>query len=129
MLACAFAIAVAGCTDETSTAQAPKFACEPPESYMNDPAFRAALDAQQAEKTKLLVMQEHLLAAIEEMTAATRAAMPGADDAAVKAELEKKPEWVSLQKRLSDAQAALDENRRATTEFVGARMAPKKISK
>ena len=120
---------IGGCSDDPETSGAPRFESDPPSVYMNDPAFRAALDAQQAAKTKLLGSREKLLVQIEQMVDAARAAMPGADDAAVKAELEKKPEWVSLQKRVADLQAALEDNRRATMDIVRERTAPKKISK
>lgn len=120
---------IGGCSDEPETSGTPKFESDPPSVYMNDPAFRAALDTQQASKTKLLGLREKLLVQIEQMADATRAAMPGADDAMVNAELEKKPEWVSLQKRVADLQAALEDNRQATMDIVRERMAPKKISK
>lgn len=71
-----------------------------------------------------------LVAEMRRRIDAVRAAKPGADDAAVKAELERDPEFASLQKRVADLGQAIDENRVRATKLVGERMRSKKgISK
>ena len=49
---------------------------------------------------------------------AMRAKMPGADDEAVKAALEKEAEWMSLYRRIVDLEAANADNRRRTAEVL-----------
>ena len=52
------------------------------------------------------------------MVDAMRAKMPGADDEAVKAALEKEAEWMSLYRRIVDLEAANADNRRRTAEVL-----------
>ena len=49
---------------------------------------------------------------------AMRAKMPGADDDAVLAALEKEAEWGSLRRRIVDLEAANADNRRRTAEVL-----------
>ena len=61
---------------------------------------------------------------------AKKAALPGADDAAVKAALEKDPEWNDLVQRVKDLSTAMKEGGRRMDEVIRRRIAPKKkISK
>ena len=97
---------------------------------MNDPAFQKALAGQRAERMDYLKTRTKLVSAMKAKVDAMRAKMPGADDAAVKAELEKDSEWVSLEERVTDLNTVLEENRSRTTRIVGDRIAPQKeISK
>lgn len=125
------ALFIAGCDSGESAKTAPDAREElpSPAEYMKDPAFRAALDAQSAERKRLYGARENVRDAMAKLVAAQQATMPSADEAAVKAELEKNPEWVSLQKRHAEAEAAIEENRQQTLRKVRERLAPKKISK
>lgn len=118
-----------GCTEEEKPQGALYAPADPPSVYMKDAAFTNALAEKRAARNEVMAAREAVLQRLEKMSADMRAAMPGADDAALLKELEKNPEWNSLRKRLDDAQAALEENRQATTKIARDRIAPKKISK
>ena len=67
---------------------------------------------------------------MEKMIEAKKAELPGADDAALKAALEKDPKWIDLSKRVADLAAAIKESGRRMDEVIRGRVAPKKeISK
>ncbi len=83
-----------------------------------DPAFRARLEDQVAERTRLTAVRGRLAKKMEAMVAAERTARPGADDAAIKAALEEKPEWKSLYARIVDVNAAIEDNRRQSMSIV-----------
>lgn len=121
-----FAVVLTGCSkpDEPS-AKPPVVKADPPSVYMKDKGFRKALEEKRAERTEILGVREKLLAELEKRVDAMRAKMPGADDAAVKKELEKDPEWNSLIKKIEDANLAYDDNRRAATKIVRDRLAPR----
>ncbi len=123
----AMAFSLAGCRPEVEieAAQQPGRA-DPPSVYMKDPAFLKAIDERRAVRLELMGVREKLIAELETRVDAKRAEMPGADDAAVKRELEKDPAWNSLVKRVEDANAALDDNRQKTMSVVSARIAPRK---
>ena len=120
-----FAVVLTGCSREEEPPKPPVMKADPPSVYMKDKDFRAALDEKRAERQQVLGVREKLLAELEKRVDAMRAKMPGADDAAVKKELEKDPEWNSLIKKIEDANAAFDDNRKATTKIVGDRIAPR----
>ena len=101
-----------------------------PEVYMNDPVFRQQLADGRKEREGFLVKRTELVRKLEQMVEAKKAAMPGADDAAVKAALEKDPEWNDLVKRVEDLSTAMKEGSRRMDEVIRQRIAPKKkISK
>ena len=101
-----------------------------PEVYMKDPVFRQQLADGRKEREGLLVKRTELVRKLEQMVEAKKAAMPGADDAAVKAALEKDPEWNDLSKRVEDLSTAMKEGGRRMDEVIRKRIAPKKkISK
>ena len=118
----AWAVLLAGCSREETSASRPGA----PSLDMKDPSFRKALDEKRAERNAVLGLREKLMQELEKRVDAMRAKMPGADDAAVKKELEKDPEWNSLIKRISDADAAFDDNRKATTKLVSERLVPRR---
>ena len=121
------ALFAAGCARDEGVAAAdtaPK--ADPPSVYMNDPVFKKALADRRSERNGILSLRSKLVAKAEKMVEEARAKMPGADDAAVKAELEKNREWVSLVARIEDANKAYEENRLATTKTVRERISPKK---
>ena len=101
-----------------------------PEVYMNDPVFRQQLADGRKEREGFLVKRTELVRKLEQMVEAKKAALPGADDAAVKAALEKDPEWNDLVRRVKDLTTAMNESGRRMDEVIRRRTAPKKeISK
>ena len=101
-----------------------------PEVYMNDPVFRKQLADGRKEREGFALKRTELVKAMEQMIEAKKAAMPGADDAALKAALEKDPEWIDLSKRVVDLTTAIQESGRHMDEVIRGRIAPKKgISK
>ena len=120
---------VAGCQREGSgsaSAAAPK--ADPPDVYMKDPVFQKALADKRQERNGILSVRRRLVEEAEKKVEAMKAKMPGADETAIKAELEKDPEWVSLIARVESANDAYNENRLATTKIVGERISSKKSS-
>lgn len=97
---------------------------------MNDPVFRKQLADGRKEREGFALKRTELVKAMEQMIEAKKAAMPNADSAALKAALEKDPEWVSLEKRVNDLTTAIGESGRRMDEVIRKRVAPKKeISK
>lgn len=120
----ALALALPGCRKEEEPASSS------PEVYMNDPVFRKQLADGRKERTALQAKRAELVKKLEQMVEAKKAALPGADDAAVKAALEKEPEWIDLTKRVVDLTTAITESGRRMDEVIRGRIAPKKgISK
>ncbi len=118
------AFVLTGCQREETAPVAAPTKADPPEVYMKDPVFQKALAEKRAVKNEILARRETLLNELESRVDAMRKAMPGADDAAVKAALEKDPDWNSLVKRIEDLNEAYNDNRKATTKIVGERLAP-----
>ncbi len=97
---------------------------------MQDVAFRNAMKKQVAERKDLARMRDRLVKKMESMVEAMKAKMPDADDAAVKAELEKSAEWMSLYKKVVDINTAIMDNQKKSTKIVGQKMKEQKeISK
>ena len=120
----AFALILPGCRKEDESKSSLS------EAYMNDPVFRKQLADGRKERTAFEVKRSELVAAMEKMIEAKKAAMPGADDAAVKAALEKDPEWIDLKNRVVDLTTAIQESGRRMDGVIRGRIAPKKgISK
>lgn len=119
-----FALAISGCRKEEEPAS------PSPEVYMNDPVFRRELADGRKEREGFLAKRAELVRKLEQMVEAKKAALPGADDAAVKAALEKDPEWNDLVQRVKDLSTAMKEGGRRMDEVIRRRIAPKKeISK
>ena len=94
------------------------------------PATMQKLETLRGERVELAGLRQRVVAQMKAMVDAKRAAMKGADDAAVKAALEKDAEWVSLYKRWQDLNAAIGEKRQAAAGEVRKELAPNgKISK
>lgn len=92
---------------------------------MQDPVYRQQLDDQLAERNRLSAIRGRLVEKMESMVEARRKALPAADDATLKAALEKDPEWCSLRARVVDVNAALEDNRQKSLQVVRSRMAGK----
>lgn len=120
-----FAVVFTGCKPEEPSPKPPVMKADPPSVYMKDKDFRKALEEKRAERAEVLGVREKLLAELEKRVDAMRAKLPGADDEAVRKELEKDPEWNSLIKKIEDANLAYDDNRRAATKIVRDRLAPR----
>ena len=123
-----FAIALPGCREEQKEEKEPVSSSS--DEYMKDPVFRKALADKRAERTDYYQSRTKIVKELEKMVEAKKAAMPGADDAAVKAALEKDPAWLDLVKRVNDLTTAIGENQRQAQGIVRERIAPNtKISK
>ena len=120
------AFALAGCRrgegDAAGRSSPPK--ADPPSVYMKDPAFREALSGQRRERNGLAATRSALEAKMVAKVEAAKARLGTGDTAAVKAELEKDPEWRSLYDRMVDVNKAIDDNRRRTGAIVRNRVAP-----
>ena len=116
----AIAFALPGCRKEEEPSPSS------PEVYMKDPVFRQQLAEGRKEREGFLVKRTELVKKLEQMIEAKKAAMPGADDAAVKAALEKDPEWNDLVQRVKDLSTAMKEGGRRMDEIIRGRIAPKK---
>lgn len=121
-------VCVCGCEKEAPQDVA-ETTVEPASSYMNDPAYAAAKADIMAARANVVAVREKLISEMTQRAEAMRAKMPGADEATVKAALEKDPEWNSLAKRMEDANAAYEDNLSKAHKLIGDRIAPKKISK
>ena len=120
----AFALVFSGCRKEEEPVSSS------PDAYMKDPAFRRELADGRKERTSFEAKRAELVKELEKRIEAKKAAMPGSDDAAVKAALEKDPEWLDLKKRVVDLTTAIKESGRRMDEVIRKRVAPKrKISK
>ena len=123
----ALAIVLPGCRKEKEEEKASPSS---PEVYMNDPVFRKELADGRKEREGYVVSRTKLVREMEKMVEAKKAELPGADDAALKAALEKDPKWIDLSKRVVDLTAAIKESGRRMDEVIRGRVAPRKgISK
>ena len=130
LLVSAFALA-AGCSrDEQGAAPAKAAADGPspvaPEAYMKDPAFRAKLSERNASRAGLANARATVAARMAEMIEAKKKELGTGDEAALKAALEKDPEWNSLHAQCVDANTALEEDRRETLRIVRERLTGQK---
>ena len=122
LFAAAIALAaLAGCTRE---AEQPA-ASEEAQPVMKNPAFRAKLTAQAKERSALAAARGRIVAKMTEMIEAKKKALGTDDEAKLKAELEKDPEWNELYRRCEEANTAIREQRRRTAAAVRERMAKK----
>ena len=122
LFAAAIALAaLAGCTRE---AEKPA-AAEAAQPVMKDPAFRAKLTAQAKERSALAAARGRIVAKMTEMIEAKKKALGTDDEAKLKAELEKDPEWNELYRRCEEANTAIREQRRRTAAAVRERMTKK----
>jgi len=93
---------------------------------MNDEKFLGKLEKMREERLDLMQARAKLVDKMKTMVDAKRAELPGADDAAVKAALERDPEWVSLRRRCEDMNAVIAEANRRSMKTVRERLAPQK---
>lgn len=85
-------------------------------------ARKAELDGKMREsyerRIEIARTRHELADQMKAMVDAMRAKMPGADDDAVLAALEKEAEWASLRRRIVDLETANADNRRRTAEVL-----------
>lgn len=119
-----------GCTnDEENSSTTTQV--DPPSVYMNDPAYTAAKEKVMHARASIVSARETIVAEMEKRWTAAKAQLPeGADAAAIEASLANDPEWISLRKRLDDAQRAHADNLAEAHRIIGERIArPQTISK
>ena len=96
-----------------------------PESYMNDKAFTGKLAERQTEQRRLVRERNAIVERMKAKIVAKRAELGTEDEAKVKAELEKDPEWNELHKRCLEANAKIAEVRKDTLGVVRERLTRK----
>lgn len=119
-LAC---LVLAGCgKDEKAVQQPPP--PHAPENYMNDPEFRGKLA--EARKTHLKLIRDRNVIAdkMQAKIEALRERLKTSDDAKIKAELEKDPEWQELYKQCQEANAKVKAQRQEALGAVRSRLTP-----
>lgn len=93
-----------------------------PDNAAAQAARKAELDAKMREsyerRMEIARTRHELADQMKAMVDAMRAKMPGADDDAVLAALEKEAEWASLRRRIVDLETANADNRRRTGEVL-----------
>lgn len=121
-------VAMCGCTKDEPREQPAQV--DPPSVYTKDPAYLAAKEKVMSERVAVVNARETIVAEMETRWNAARARLPeGASAEAIEASLASDPEWISLRKRLDDAQQSYADNLKEAQRIVGERIAPKKISK
>ena len=114
-------VLLAGCSREEAPApNAPSAVA--PETYMKDKAFRAKLDERNSSRNDLMKAKNAIVSRMIEMIEAKKKELGTSDEAALKAALEKDPEWNSLYARCVDANTALGEHSRETMKIVRERL-------
>ena len=104
----------AGCSREAEPVSTPSAAS----SSAADGAFRDQLKGLRAERTAALAARDTVTAQMKAKVEAVKAKLKTDDEKLIKAELEKDPEWQSLYKRCTDANAAVEEQRQKTLKAV-----------
>ena len=93
-----------------------------PDNAAAQAARKTELDAKMREsyerRMEIARTRHELAEQMKAMVDAMRAKMPGADDDAVLAALEKEAEWASLRRRIVDLETANADNRRRTGEVL-----------
>ena len=112
--------ALAGCSREGEGNAAVSPAA--PESYMKDREFRGRLDGQVAKRAELAKARNAVVERMAAMIEAKKSELGTDDEAALRAALEKDPEWRDLYARCQDANAAIGENRKETMAVVRERL-------
>jgi hypothetical protein len=116
-----FVVTGCGKNENVSPATPPSSA---PASYMKDERFRQDLAERRRERTELARVRNRLTAQMKAMVDKVKAELKTEDPAAVKAVLEKDPQWRSLYQRCADLNTAIAEKRRDAREAVRARISP-----
>lgn len=117
---------LSGCKKEEGSADAAqkpqKLTVSSVAERMADPEYVKKLEAQGAERDGIVAARGKLTVQAQQMLKDMRAKMPGADAAAVKAALEKDPEYLSVVARIKDLSTNLEANRQVTAQLIRERM-------
>lgn len=87
-------------------------------SRLEDPQYRAALDERLDAQKELTKLRYRLVTEMQNKIAAAKERLATEDEAVLKAELEKDPEWNSLYKRVEDLNTALEDERKRAEAVV-----------
>lgn len=85
---------------------------------LEDPQYRAALDERLNAQKELTTLRYRLVTEMQAKIAAAKERLATEDEAVLKAELEKDPEWNSLYKRVEDLNTALEDERKRAEAVV-----------
>ena len=85
---------------------------------MEDPEYVAGLNAHNDVRKELLKTRRSLVGRMEAMIADAKARLGTDDEAVLKVELEKDPEWNSLYNRVVDIDKAVEDNRLRASAFI-----------
>ena len=119
-------VVLAGCRKEEAKPVDPSS----PASYLHDKEFMGSLAVARTEQGRLIQSRNEIARKMVAMIEAKKAEMKTDDLKAVKAELEKDAVWRELHAACTNANAAVESQRRELLDKVRARIAPKKgISK
>ena len=118
-------LCLAGCGERGVPAAAESAPQAAAAHRMEDPVYRRQLEDQIAERNRLSAIRGRLVEKMESMIEAQRRALPAADEAALKAALERDPEWRSLYARVVDVNAALEDNQKKSLQVVRNRLSGK----
>lgn len=111
-------LVLAGCRKEEA-----KPSPSSPKSYMKDPAFRKDLKEARLARNRLEATRGKIVAQMTAKIEAAKARLgAAADEAALKRELEKDPEWKSLYARCEDLNTAIGEARQKSLKTVRERI-------
>lgn len=91
---------------------------------LKNPEYQREMGALKRASAVIAGQRMQLLKKMETMAAAKRSLMPSADEAKLRAELDKDPEWVSLVKRMDDLTEAYQDNQKARLATVRKYIAP-----
>ena len=90
---------------------------------MDDPVYRQALSDNRVEQARIASERSVVVSRMEKLVVEARAGLPeGADDEAVKAELEKRPEWKVLEEENARKIAGIEKTLAAARETVRQRI-------
>ena len=124
----ALVLFLSGCRKEEE--KKPEIPASSPESYMNDPVFRGKLAAERKEHVKLTQARNAIIEKMKAMVDAKKAELKTDDVKTVRAALENDPAWRELHTQCTNANAAVEAQRRRALGTVRERITPKKkISK
>lgn len=87
-------------------------------SRLEDPQYCAALDERLDAQKELTKLRYRLVTEMQNKIAAAKERLATEDEAVLKAELEKDPEWNSLYKRVEDLNTALEDERKRAEAVV-----------
>ena len=119
-------LVLAGCRKEEKKPETP---ASSPASYMRDPVFRGKLAAERKEHVRLTQERNAIVLKMTAMIDAKKEELKTDDIEVVRAALENDPAWRELYAACTNANAAVESQRRKALGTVRERLAPEKISK